>query len=87
MSKDLGRKEPGKQSSGVSSLGADMSRLLSKATAGPGRDHFDQTEFDEFRQFLQDACGIALGDNKQYLVSNRIRRLLDDNNQIGRAHV
>lgn len=42
------------------------------------RDNFDQAEFDHFRQFLQDACGIALGDNKQYLVSNRIRRLLED---------
>lgn len=80
MNKDLGRKEPGKQNSGVSSLGADVSRLLSTtANAKPGRDHFDQAEFNEFRQFLQDACGIALGDNKQYLVSNRIRRLLDDN--------
>src|SRR5690606_14510358 len=35
-------------------------------------------EFDLFRQFLQDACGIALGDNNQYLVSNRIRRLLEE---------
>lgn len=42
------------------------------------RDNFDQAEFDHFRQFLQDACGIALGDNKQYLVSNRIRRLLEE---------
>lgn len=42
------------------------------------RDNFDQAEFDHFRQFLQDACGIALGENKQYLVSNRIRRLLEE---------
>src|SRR5690606_179582 len=42
------------------------------------RDHFDKAEFDQFRQFLQDACGIALGENKQYLVSNRIRRLLEE---------
>jgi len=42
------------------------------------RDNFDQAEFDHFRQFLQEACGIALGDNKQYLVSNRIRRLLEE---------
>ncbi|WP_111643295.1 CheR family methyltransferase [Marinimicrobium alkaliphilum] len=39
---------------------------------------FDRAEFDHFRQFLQDACGIALGDNKQYLVSNRIRRILEE---------
>lgn len=42
------------------------------------RDNFDQAEFDHFRHFLQEACGIALGDNKQYLVSNRIRRLLEE---------
>jgi chemotaxis protein methyltransferase CheR len=46
------------------------------------RDNFDKDEFDEFRQFLQDACGIALGENKQYLVSNRIRRLLEEH-QLG----
>ena len=38
----------------------------------------DQAEFDQFRQFLEDACGISLGDNKQYLVTNRMRRLMDD---------
>lgn len=46
--------------------------------AAAKRDNFDQAEFDHFRHFLQDACGIALGDNKQYLVSNRIRRLLEE---------
>ncbi|HEY8938777.1 MAG TPA: protein-glutamate O-methyltransferase CheR [Cellvibrio sp.] len=45
-----------------------------------GRDNLDQQEFDQFRQFLEDACGISLGDNKQYLVTNRIRRLLEENN-------
>lgn len=43
------------------------------------RDSVDQAEFDQFRQFLEDACGISLGDNKQYLVTNRMRRLMDDN--------
>lgn len=42
------------------------------------RDSVDQAEFDQFRQFLEDACGISLGDNKQYLVTNRMRRLMDD---------
>ena len=37
-----------------------------------------QAEFDHFRQFLQDACGISLGENKQYLVTNRVRRLLEE---------
>lgn len=43
------------------------------------RSNVDQVEFDQFRQFLEDACGISLGDNKQYLVTNRMRRLMDDN--------
>lgn len=38
----------------------------------------EQGDFNEFRQFLEDACGISLGDNKQYLVTNRIRRILDE---------
>ncbi|RYY04213.1 MAG: protein-glutamate O-methyltransferase CheR [Gammaproteobacteria bacterium] len=42
------------------------------------RENVDQLEFDQFRQFLEDACGISLGDNKQYLVTNRMRRLMDD---------
>lgn len=45
-----------------------------------GRDGIDQVEFDQFRQFLESACGISLGDNKQYLVTNRIRRILEENN-------
>ncbi|HTF96546.1 MAG TPA: protein-glutamate O-methyltransferase CheR [Cellvibrio sp.] len=45
-----------------------------------GRENLDQQEFDQFRQFLEDACGISLGDNKQYLVTNRIRRILEENN-------
>lgn len=39
----------------------------------------DQSDFNQFREFLEDACGISLGENKQYLVSNRIRRILEDN--------
>lgn len=42
------------------------------------RENVDQAEFDQFRQFLEDACGISLGDNKQYLVTNRMRRLMDE---------
>ena len=33
-------------------------------------------DFECFRSFLQDACGIALTENKQYLVTTRIRRIL-----------
>ncbi len=39
-------------------------------------------EFECFRQFLQEACGIYLAENKQYLVTTRIRRILSDH-QLG----
>jgi len=33
-------------------------------------------EYEAFRRFLEDACGIMLGDNKQYLVTSRLNRLM-----------
>lgn len=36
-------------------------------------------EFREFRDYLQTVAGINLGDNKQYLVATRIRRILSEN--------
>lgn len=36
-------------------------------------------EYEAFKKFLQDACGILLGDNKQYLVKSRLRRILEEN--------
>ena len=36
-------------------------------------------EYEAFKSFLQDACGILLGDNKQYLVKSRLRRILEEN--------
>tara|TARA_R110002167_G_scaffold14974_2_gene60238 strand:- start:3406 stop:4233 length:828 start_codon:yes stop_codon:yes gene_type:complete len=36
-------------------------------------------EYEAFKTFLQDACGILLGDNKQYLVKSRLRRILEEN--------
>ncbi|MHB8346857.1 MAG: CheR family methyltransferase [Acidiferrobacterales bacterium] len=33
-------------------------------------------DYDGFRAFLEDACGIVLGDNKHYLVSSRLSPLL-----------
>lgn len=35
--------------------------------------------YNEFRDYLQKACGILLGDNKQYLVSSRVGRIMADN--------
>ena len=40
----------------------------------------NETDYESFRSFLEDACGIILGDNKHYLVLSRLRCILDDNN-------
>lgn len=37
-------------------------------------------EYEQFREFLAEACGIVLGDNKQYLVASRLSKLLASNN-------
>jgi chemotaxis protein methyltransferase CheR len=33
-------------------------------------------DYDRFREFLEGACGIVLGDNKQYLITSRLSPLL-----------
>jgi chemotaxis protein methyltransferase CheR len=35
-------------------------------------------DYDSFRMFLEEACGIVLGENKQYLVASRLNRLLKE---------
>jgi len=35
-------------------------------------------EYEEFRQFLEEACGILLGENKHYLVQSRLGRVVSD---------
>jgi chemotaxis protein methyltransferase CheR len=37
---------------------------------------FGPAEFQRFRDLLQEICGIDLADNKQYLVANRVRRIM-----------
>ena len=37
-------------------------------------------QYDNFRDFLEDSCGIVLGDNKHYLVSSRLHRLMKEDN-------
>lgn len=37
-----------------------------------------KTEYDSFRNFLEDSCGIVLGDNKHYLVTSRLNRLTEE---------
>lgn len=34
-------------------------------------------DFDQFRVFLEKSCGILLGNNKQYLVSSRLNKLME----------
>lgn len=37
-----------------------------------------QAQYEAFRRYLERASGILLGDNKQYLVNSRLRRLLTE---------
>ncbi len=37
----------------------------------------DNLDFEQFRVFLEKACGILLGENKQYLVSSRLNKLME----------
>lgn len=41
---------------------------------------FTPEEYKNFRLFLEQACGIVLGENKHYLVSSRLNRLMRENN-------
>lgn len=34
--------------------------------------------YEDFRRFLEDACGIVLGENKHYLVTSRLNRLTQE---------
>lgn len=35
-------------------------------------------EYDTFRQYLENACGIVLGENKHYLVTSRLKRVAEE---------
>jgi len=41
---------------------------------------FSPDEYKSFQIFLEKACGIVLGENKHYLVSSRLNRLMKENN-------
>jgi chemotaxis protein methyltransferase CheR len=36
------------------------------------------SEYEDFRRFLEDDCGILLGDNKHYLVQSRLNKMVVD---------
>jgi chemotaxis protein methyltransferase CheR len=37
-----------------------------------------KTHYEDFRRFLEEACGIVLGENKHYLVTSRLNRLIHE---------
>lgn len=37
---------------------------------------FEQEDYQAFQRFLENACGIVLGDNKHYLVNSRLSKLM-----------
>ncbi len=48
-------------------------------TAGlAAQQQISQQDYEVIRDFLEQACGIVLGDNKHYLVSSRLGRLLKE---------
>ncbi len=50
-----------------------------KSAFSKPRPEITGTGFKQFRKFLEDACGILLGDNKEYLVSSRLSGLMAEN--------
>ena len=40
------------------------------------KEQISAREYEDFRLFLEDACGIVLGENKHYLVTSRLGRLM-----------
>lgn len=45
-----------------------------------GYREFSDADYAAFCSFLQDKCGIVLGENKQYLVVSRLQKLMRENN-------
>jgi chemotaxis protein methyltransferase CheR len=43
-----------------------------------GSIRFEKNDFDQFREFLERESGIVLGDNKQYLVASRLRKIMQE---------
>lgn len=45
-----------------------------------GKSRFTDADYEVFRRFLEQSCGILLGENKNYLIDSRLRRILADQN-------
>lgn len=53
--------------------------VTSTGSFGRPRAQITAAGFQQFRKFLEDACGILLGDNKEYLVSSRLSSIMAEN--------
>ncbi len=53
--------------------GRTNGRMIMSTRERPG---LTPSEYQEFRRFLQEACGIQLGEGKEYLVSSRLGNLM-----------
>ncbi len=49
-----------------------------KTASLASQEQISQQDYESIRDFLQQSCGIVLGDNKHYLVSSRLGRLLKE---------
>ena len=52
-----------------------MSRKTSDLS-GQASTKVSSADYQQFREFLEKACGILLGDNKQYLVASRLNKIM-----------
>lgn len=43
-----------------------------------GKSRFADADYEVFRRFLEHSCGILLGENKNYLIDSRLRKILAD---------
>lgn len=57
-----------------------MTTNFSASRSASTGTNLNPVEFEQFRTFLKEACGISLAENKQYLVTTRIRRILTEHN-------
>lgn len=55
-----------------------MTTNFTARSPAQGNANLNSAEFEQFRIFLKEACGISLAENKQYLVNTRIRRILTE---------
>lgn len=55
--------------------------------SAPNSSQFTDAEYGSFRQFLEKSCGILLGDNKNYLIDSRLRKILKDNDLATLGHL